>query len=241
MRTFARCSNWRAPRRRISRQTRKRSCGIHELRLRHPSGAARRTKDETGWREDSKNATSSPSATAAIWTLTFFTGANDPVEPECLPPPTAGRNPPPQRRRTATAVLCASLLGLGLAFFACTLLIPALRLDWSDVVCLGGNSNPPAADGTYGRVRRQAGTATAKPCRRLYAGTQNAIFQVIPRPALEHCSSSSPVTPLTPTPPATLPSTMIGTPPGEAKTPGRVAVATPPLLIASIKTRVVRR
>ena len=74
---------------------------------------------------------------------TFFTGANDPVEPECLPPPTAGRNPSPQPRRTATAVLCASLLGLGLAFFACTLLIPALRLDWSDVVCLGGNSNPP--------------------------------------------------------------------------------------------------
>jgi hypothetical protein len=34
---------------------------------------------------------------------------------------------------------------------------------------------------------------------------------------------------------------MIGTPPGEAKTPGRVAVAGPPLLIASMKTRVVRR
>jgi uncharacterized membrane protein YbhN (UPF0104 family) len=74
---------------------------------------------------------------------TFFTGANDPVEPECLSPLTAGRNSPPRGRRTVAAVLCASLLGLGLAFFACTLLIPALRLDWSDVVCLGGNSNPP--------------------------------------------------------------------------------------------------
>jgi len=74
---------------------------------------------------------------------TFFTGANDPVEPARLPPPTASRTPPAQGRRTAAAVLCASLLGLGLAVFACTLLIPALRLDWSDVVCLGGNSNPP--------------------------------------------------------------------------------------------------
>ena len=34
-------------------------------------------------------------------------------------------------------------LGLGLAFFACTQLIPALGLGWSDVVCLGANSNPP--------------------------------------------------------------------------------------------------
>jgi putative tryptophan/tyrosine transport system substrate-binding protein len=49
------------------------------------------------------------------------------------------------------------------------------------------------------------------------------------------------VTPLTPTAPVTLPSTMIGTPPGEAKIPGRVAVAGPPLLITSIKVRVGRR
>ena len=46
------------------------------------------------------------------------------------------------KRRTAAAILCASLLGLGLAFFACTLLIPALGLGWSDVVCLGATSNP---------------------------------------------------------------------------------------------------
>jgi hypothetical protein len=64
---------------------------------------------------------------------------------------------------------------------------------------------------------------------------------VLPRPALAHCSSWSPVTPLTPTAPLTLPSTMIGTPPGEAKTPGRVAVAGAPLLITSMKTRVGRR
>ena len=60
-------------------------------------------------------------------------------------------------------------------------------------------------------------------------------------PALEHCSSWSPVTPLTPTAPVTLPSAMMGNPPGEAKTPGRVATAGPPLLITSAKARVGRR
>ncbi len=73
---------------------------------------------------------------------TFFTGANDPVEPECRPLPPAGRKPSSQKGRTAAAILCASLLGLGLAFFAGTLLIPALGLGWSDVVCLGATSNP---------------------------------------------------------------------------------------------------
>jgi hypothetical protein len=61
------------------------------------------------------------------------------------------------------------------------------------------------------------------------------------RPALAHCSSWSPVTPLTPTAPVTLPPTMIGTPPGEAKTPGSVAVAGLPLLITSANARVGRR
>ena len=74
---------------------------------------------------------------------TFFTGANDPVEPECRPAPPAGRKLSLQKGQTAAAVLCASLLGLGLAFFACTQLIPALGLGWSDAVCLGGNPNPP--------------------------------------------------------------------------------------------------
>jgi len=74
---------------------------------------------------------------------TFFTGANDPVEPECRPAPPAGRKLSLQKGQTAAAVLCASLLGLGLAFFACTQFIPALGPGWSDVVCLGGNSNPP--------------------------------------------------------------------------------------------------
>lgn len=73
---------------------------------------------------------------------TFFTGANDPVEPECRPAPPAGRKLSSQKGQTAAAVLCASLLGLGLAFFACTQLIPALGLGWTDAVCLGGNSNP---------------------------------------------------------------------------------------------------
>ena len=73
---------------------------------------------------------------------TFFTGANDPVEPECRPAPPAGRKLSSQKGQTAAVVLCASLLGLGLAFFACTQLIPALGPGWSDAVCLGGNSNP---------------------------------------------------------------------------------------------------
>ena len=59
-------------------------------------------------------------------------------------------------------------------------------------------------------------------------------------PALAHCSSWSPVTPLTPTAPVTLPSTKIGRPPGEPTTPGSVAVAGV-LLITSMKTRVGRR
>lgn len=81
---------------------------------------------------------------------TFFTQGNDPVQPECRSSPPAGRNP--QGRRTAAAVLCASLLGLGLSFFAYTPLIPALRLDGSgalfpgydrltSVVCSSGNSS----------------------------------------------------------------------------------------------------
>jgi hypothetical protein len=73
----------------------------------------------------------------------FFTGANDPVESECRPSAPVDRKPSSQKERTAAAVLCASLLGLGLAFFASTVLIPVLRLDWSDFVCLGANSNPP--------------------------------------------------------------------------------------------------
>src|SRR3954468_21346729 len=93
------------------------------------------------------------------------------------------------------------------------------------------------ACGGVGKARRR--------CTRSRAGAvgwnAGCDFYVIPRPALEHCSSWSPVAPLTPTAPVTLPSTMIGTPPGEANTPGRVAVAGPPLLIASMKTRVVRR
>ena len=71
------------------------------------------------------------------------------------------------------------------------------------------------------------------------AGSSSRYF--IPKPAFAHCSSWSPVTPLTPTPPVTLPSTMIGSPPGEAYTPGSVAVATPPLLITSANARVGRR
>src|SRR4029079_13019546 len=55
-------------------QARKRSCGIRELRLRRPFGASRRTDDETGRREDSKKATSSLSARAAIWTQHFSPG-----------------------------------------------------------------------------------------------------------------------------------------------------------------------
>ena len=39
---------------------------------------------------------------------TFFTGANDPVEPECRPAPPAGRKLSSQKGQTAAAVLCAS-------------------------------------------------------------------------------------------------------------------------------------
>jgi hypothetical protein len=73
---------------------------------------------------------------------TFFTGANDPVEPECRPASPMGRKPQWKIRRTTTAAWCASLLGLGLAFLACIQLLPASRLGWSDVVCFGANSNP---------------------------------------------------------------------------------------------------
>jgi hypothetical protein len=73
---------------------------------------------------------------------TFFTGANDPVEPEWRSPPPTVREPPSQKRRTVAAALCASLLGLGMAFLVCTQLIPGWGLGWSDVVCLGANSNP---------------------------------------------------------------------------------------------------
>lgn len=73
---------------------------------------------------------------------TFFTGANDPVEPEWRSPPPTVREPPSQKRRTVAAALFASLLGLGMAFLVCTQLIPGWGLGWSDVVCLGANSNP---------------------------------------------------------------------------------------------------
>ena len=80
---------------------------------------------------------------------TFFTGGTDPVEPECRPAPPANRRPSSQKARTAAAVLCASLLGLGLAFFAGKLLVPASGLGLSDVVCLGANSNPAQTVRTY--------------------------------------------------------------------------------------------
>jgi len=140
MGAFTPCSERRARGGRISQQARKRSCGIRELRLRRPFGASRRTDDENGRREDSKNATSSLSAMAAIWTQHFSPGLMTRSSSN------AGRHR--QRaanfhRKKAAAVLCASLLGLGMAFFACTQLIPALGLGWSDAVCLGGNPNPP--------------------------------------------------------------------------------------------------
>jgi hypothetical protein len=79
-------------------------------------------------------------------------------------------------------------------------------------------------------------------CNRPVAGAcARKCSSYVPRPVLAHCSSWSPVAPLTPTAPVTLPSIMIGNPPGEAKTPGRVAEATPPLLITSVKTRVGRQ
>jgi hypothetical protein len=85
---------------------------------------------------------------------TFFTGANDPVEPECRPASPAGRKPSSQNARMIAAVLCASLLGLGMAFLACTLLLPAWGLDGSgalfpgydrltSVVCSSGDSSKP--------------------------------------------------------------------------------------------------
>lgn len=72
---------------------------------------------------------------------TFFTGANDPVEPECQPAPPTGRKPSWRNGRTAATVLGASIFGFALAFFAFTQLTPALRLGLTDVVCLGANSN----------------------------------------------------------------------------------------------------
>jgi len=65
--------------------------------------------------------------------------------------------PSPQTRRTAlpfaTAILCASLLGLGLAYFACALLIDGSSASFwptSGVICFGGSSsNPPQAARTH--------------------------------------------------------------------------------------------
>ncbi len=72
---------------------------------------------------------------------TFFTGSNDPVEPECRPAPPTGRKSSWKNGRTAATVLGASLVGFALAFLAFTQLTPALRLGLSDVICLGANSN----------------------------------------------------------------------------------------------------
>jgi hypothetical protein len=71
---------------------------------------------------------------------TFFTGSNDPVEPECRPASPTGRKPSWKNGRTAAAVLGASLFGFALAFFAFTQLTPALGIGLSDVICLSANS-----------------------------------------------------------------------------------------------------
>ena len=62
----------------------------------------------------------------------------------------------PQTRRAAlpfaTAILCASLLGLGLAYFACALLIDGSSASFwpTSVICFGGSSsNPPQAARTH--------------------------------------------------------------------------------------------
>ena len=52
----------------------------------------------------------------------------------------------------ATAILCASLLGLGLAYFACALLIDGSSASFwpTNVICFGGSSsNPPQAAHTH--------------------------------------------------------------------------------------------
>jgi len=65
---------------------------------------------------------------------------------------TGGQQPLPQAGRTAwrfaAAVSCASVLGIGLAYCACILLIPIWGLDGraasllpTDVVCSSGNSS----------------------------------------------------------------------------------------------------
>ena len=64
-----------------------------------------------------------------------------------------------KKRRTVAAALCASLLGLGMAFLVCTQFIPGWGLGWSDVVCLGANSKS-VADGTRQRVMLRVGTTT---------------------------------------------------------------------------------
>ena len=86
MGTFTPCSNWRAPHRRRSRQPRDRSRAIRELRPRHPFGASRRTDGGNGRKEDSNERGVVAIPDGCYLDSTFFTGANDPVEPECLPP-----------------------------------------------------------------------------------------------------------------------------------------------------------
>lgn len=106
-----------------------------------------------------------------------------------------------------------------------------------------GQERPPIGRHTMtscSALRHTAKTARYRNRAEPMQAETTAASYAPPRPAFAHCSSWSPVTPLTPMPPVTLPSAMIGMPPGEAKTPGRVAVAGA-LLIASMKTRVVRR
>ena len=116
---------------------------------------------------------------------TFFTGANDPVELECRPAPPAGRKLSSQKGRRG-AVRIASRARNGI--FCVHATHPRIGA-WLERCCLSGRKSESAADSAHGRMMRQVGTITAEPCRRPYAGTQDAISYVIPRPALEHCSS----------------------------------------------------
>ena len=66
---FTPCSNWRAPHRQRSQQRRERCRASRELRLRRPRfSASRRTDGKIGWKENSNDAGSLPSPTAATWT-----------------------------------------------------------------------------------------------------------------------------------------------------------------------------
>jgi hypothetical protein len=142
MGAFTPCSERRARGGRISQQARKRSCGIRELRLRRPFGASRRTDDENGRKRRFEECDVIAIGDGCYLDSTFFTGANDPVEPECRPAPPAGRKLSSQKGQTAAAVLAHRFSGSDWNFLRARNSSPHWGLVGAMLSVWRGNSNP---------------------------------------------------------------------------------------------------